>query len=59
MIPILHRCRDCWLTVLSEVLAHIWISARLFIDGILPKGPYPPCLRMAELELELENDLLV
>ena len=31
-------------------VAETWVSADN-VDGILPKGPYPPCLRMADRAL--------
>ena len=33
---------DNWKLKASE-----WVTCNHHIDGILPKGPYPPCLRMA------------
>ena len=31
------------------------LSLYIYIDGILPKGPYPPCLRMADRALLAGN----
>ena len=35
----------------DDVVMIMWFVRLLIIDGILPKWPYPPCLRMADMAL--------
>ena len=36
---------------LNKQSKHWWSEISWYFDGILPKGPYPPCLRMADRTL--------
>ena len=38
-------------TLQTQQRTDLWQPMGLYIDGILPKGPYPPCLRMADRAL--------
>ena len=46
-VPDVHvRSLKCsWCVIQAE---YVWISSVSYVDGILPKGPYPPCLCMAD-----------
>ena len=40
---------------ITKKVDEFWLILRLYVDGILPKGPYPPCSRMAERALLARN----
>ena len=43
-----HYLNQCWLVISAFTSGQ---SHKKYIDGILPKWPYPPCLRMADRSL--------
>ena len=45
LISLLTICHN---NTIVMMFCYWWHSCYLHIDGILPKGPYPPCLRMAD-----------
>ena len=58
-LPVPNHCLNQWWLLIVR-LCSIFLTAFLHrapnlllcvIDGILPKGPYPPCLRMADRAL--------
>ena len=45
-IPVCDKLKYC-----NCVRISVYIMSTALIDGILPKGPYPPCLRLADRAL--------